>query len=123
MLVFFFLDEIQKFLEYVASLEYKQEPDYEYIKKLFRAGLRKSGVTDDGRSVRFIGGKQVDLSSQQLNGDTNNDEETQNSDKKVGRATAKIKKSPQKVSCHLAVRAKSFTSQMAYRNGAYLRFL
>lgn len=45
--------EIQRYLEYVSSLEYEQEPDYEHIRKLLKDGLKKRGCTDDGKSVKF----------------------------------------------------------------------
>lgn len=45
--------EIQKYLEYIKTLEYKQEPDYERIRKLFKDGLKKRGCNDDGKNVKF----------------------------------------------------------------------
>ncbi|XP_015754496.1 PREDICTED: serine/threonine-protein kinase VRK1-like isoform X1 [Acropora digitifera] len=45
--------EIQRYLEYVSSLKYQQEPDYEHIRKLLKDGLKKRGCTDDGKSVKF----------------------------------------------------------------------
>ena len=45
--------EIQKYLEYITTLEYEQEPNYECIRKLFKDGLKKRGCTDDGKSVEF----------------------------------------------------------------------
>ena len=49
--------EIQKYLEYINTLTYEQEPDYEFIRKLFKDGLRKRGGTDDGKNVKFTTGK------------------------------------------------------------------
>jgi len=45
--------EIQRYLEYVSSLKYQQEPDYEHIRKLLKDGLKRRGFTDDGKSVKF----------------------------------------------------------------------
>lgn len=45
--------EIQKYLEYITTLEYEEEPNYECIRKLFKDGLKKRGCTDDGKSVKF----------------------------------------------------------------------
>lgn len=42
---------LQDFLELVNKLEYDEKPDYDKIRKMFRAGLKKSGVTDDGKSI------------------------------------------------------------------------
>lgn len=50
---YFILVEIQKYLEYINSLKYEDEPNYEYIRKLFRDGLKKRGCTDDGKNVNF----------------------------------------------------------------------
>ena len=49
--------EIQRYLEYVNTLKYKQEPDYEHISKLFRDGLKRRGCTDDGKNVKLTSGK------------------------------------------------------------------
>ena len=49
--------EIQKYLEYIDTLKYQQEPDYEFIRKLFKDGLKRRGGTDDGKNVRFTMGK------------------------------------------------------------------
>ena len=49
--------EIQKYLEYINTIKYQQEPDYEHIRKLFRDGLKKRGTTDDGKNVKFTTGK------------------------------------------------------------------
>ena len=45
--------EIQRYLEYISSLKYQQEPDYEHIRKLLKDGLKRRGFTDDGKSVKF----------------------------------------------------------------------
>ena len=49
--------EIQKYLEYINTLKYQQEPDYDLIRKLFKDGLKKRGGTDDGKNVKFTTGK------------------------------------------------------------------
>lgn len=49
--------EIQKYLEYIDTLKYQQEPDYEFIRKLFKDGLKRRGGADDGKNVRFTMGK------------------------------------------------------------------
>lgn len=49
--------EIQKYLEYITTLKYQQEPDYEFIRKLFKDGLKKRGGTDDGKNIKFTTGK------------------------------------------------------------------
>lgn len=49
--------EIQKYLEYINTLKYQQEPDYEFIRKLFKDGLKKRGCTDDGKNIKFTTGK------------------------------------------------------------------
>lgn len=49
--------EIQKYLEYINTLKYQQEPDYEFIRKLFKDGLKRRGGADDGKNVRFTMGK------------------------------------------------------------------
>jgi len=38
-------------------LKYQQEPDYEFIRKLFKDGLKKRGTTDDGKNIKFTTGK------------------------------------------------------------------
>jgi len=38
-------------------LKYQQEPDYEFIRKLFKDGLKKRGCTDDGKNIKFTTGK------------------------------------------------------------------
>lgn len=45
--------KIQRYLEYVSSLKYQQEPDYEHIRELLKDGLKRRGFTDDGKSVKF----------------------------------------------------------------------
>lgn len=57
--LFLFLSsvEIQKYLEYIDTLKYQQEPDYEFIRKLFKDGLKKRGGTDDGKNIKFTTGK------------------------------------------------------------------
>lgn len=47
---------MQKFLEYVEALEYDEEPDYSFVRKLFIDGLKKRGVQDNGKSVDFNSG-------------------------------------------------------------------
>ncbi|XP_073250180.1 serine/threonine-protein kinase VRK1-like [Porites lutea] len=49
--------EIQRYLEYVNTLKYEQEPDYEHIRKLFRDGLKRRGCTDDGKNVKLTSGQ------------------------------------------------------------------
>ena len=49
--------EIQKYLEYINTLKYQQEPDYEFIRKLFKHGLKKRGGIDDGKNIKFTTGK------------------------------------------------------------------
>ena len=49
--------EIQKYLEYINTLKYQQEPDYEFIRKLFKDGLKKRGGTDDGKNIKVTTGK------------------------------------------------------------------
>lgn len=49
--------EIQKYLEYINTLKYQQEPDYEFIRKLFKDGLKKRGGSDDGKNIKFTTGK------------------------------------------------------------------
>ena len=49
--------EIQRYLEYVNTLKYEQEPDYEHIRKLFRDGLKRRGCADDGKNVKFTSGQ------------------------------------------------------------------
>ena len=91
------LGEVQKFLEYIITLEYDQEPDYHYIKKLFRDGLKKHGAADDGRSVKFKRGGAV-AASGAANGRSDYDEEEEDFAEVVERpAEARVKTSPQKV--------------------------
>ena len=93
----FCLGEVQKFLEYVITLEYDQEPDYHYIKKLFKDGLKKHGAADDGRSVKFKRGGAV-VTPGAANGRTDYDEEEEDFKEVVERAAgAIVKTSPQKV--------------------------
>ncbi|EDO31526.1 predicted protein, partial [Nematostella vectensis] len=40
---------LKEFLQYVATLEYDQAPDYSRLRKMFQNGLKKRGVSDDGR--------------------------------------------------------------------------
>ena len=46
---------LKEYLQYVKSLEYDSEPDYEKLKGLLRNGLKKTGKTDDGVSVILPG--------------------------------------------------------------------
>lgn len=66
--------EIQKYLEYINSLKYEDEPDYEYIRKLFRGGLKKRGCTDDGKNVKFT--KVSSTTADLCNGYTSEEKET-----------------------------------------------
>ena len=52
--LFHSLAEMQRFLEFVNRLGYEEEPDYNFIRKLFADGLKKQGVKDDGKSVTFV---------------------------------------------------------------------
>lgn len=44
-------------------MKYQQEPDYEFIRKLFKDGLKKRGGTDDGKNIKFTVGKMSSPSS------------------------------------------------------------
>ena len=57
------LVEMQKYLQYINTLEYEQEPDYEHLRKLFKDGLKKRGCTDDGRTVKFKSGQANTMST------------------------------------------------------------
>lgn len=64
----FIVVEIQKYLEYINTLEYEDQPDYEFIRKLFREGLKKRGCTDDGKNVKFTTSKASSASADLPNG-------------------------------------------------------
>lgn len=73
--------EIQKYLEYINTLKYQQEPDYELIRKLLRDGLKKRGGTDDGKNIKFTAGKVSSPSSsaaaaELCNGHSSDEKET-----------------------------------------------
>lgn len=40
---------LEKYMKYVASLEFKEKPDYDHCRRLFRQGLKEAGFKDDGR--------------------------------------------------------------------------
>ncbi|XP_014664769.1 PREDICTED: serine/threonine-protein kinase VRK1-like [Priapulus caudatus] len=40
--------EIQKYLQYTIELAYGEKPDYNYLRKLLREGMKKRGFVDDG---------------------------------------------------------------------------
>lgn len=42
---------MKDYLNYITSLEYDEEPDYELVRKLFKASLKKISCTDDGASI------------------------------------------------------------------------
>lgn len=71
--------EIKKYLEYINTLKYQQEPDYEFIRKLFKDGLRKRGSTDDGKNVKFTTGKASSAASELCNGHSSTGKETRDS--------------------------------------------
>ena len=96
--------EIQKYLEYINTLKYQQEPDYEFIRKLLKDGLKKRGGTDDGKNVKFTTGKVSSPSSSAVaaelcNGHSSPEKETrdkaarQRPAAKVGRARRNLNSS------------------------------
>lgn len=38
-------------MKYVCELGYDDHPDYDYLRKILTAALKKSGFTDDGKLV------------------------------------------------------------------------
>lgn len=56
-------DELEQYLQYIVTLEYDGEPDYNKLRKIFQDGLRKRRFSDDGKSVKFKAGEttEVDL--------------------------------------------------------------
>jgi len=48
---FYFVGQLQSYLEYVNTLEYNTEPNYENIRTFFKSALKKAGHTDDGASI------------------------------------------------------------------------
>lgn len=52
MILFFFpqiVDEIQKFIEEVKSLDYKEKPKYEVLARILKTGLKAIHAKDDGK--------------------------------------------------------------------------
>lgn len=45
------LNHLVDYLKYINTLKYEDEPDYEKVRTLFKAGLKKVGCTDDGTSI------------------------------------------------------------------------
>jgi len=44
-------NNLKDYLNYITTLEYDEEPDYELVRKLFKAALKKISCTDDGASI------------------------------------------------------------------------
>ncbi|XP_002735203.1 serine/threonine-protein kinase VRK1-like [Saccoglossus kowalevskii] len=38
-----------KYFEYTVELDYTERPDYNYLRKLLKSGIKKAGFTDDGK--------------------------------------------------------------------------
>ena len=36
-------------MKYVMNIDYEEEPDYDYVRQIFKAALKKNGFTDDGK--------------------------------------------------------------------------
>ena len=81
--------EIQRYLEYVNTLKYEQEPDYEHIRKLFRDGLKRRGCTDDGKNVKFTSGQASPLSATALTELCNGRDKVENETKDKKNASRK----------------------------------
>ncbi|XP_066911062.1 serine/threonine-protein kinase VRK1-like [Clytia hemisphaerica] len=43
--------QLKDFLNYINTLEYDSQPDYDKVRTLFKAGLKKAGHSDDGANI------------------------------------------------------------------------
>lgn len=100
--------EIQKYLEYINTLEYEDQPDYEFIRKLFREGLKKRGCTDDGKNVKFTTSKASSASADLPNGYSSAGEKRKSEDTSVSPPAKKSKANPVR-----ATRGRAATKQQA----------
>lgn len=94
-------DTMREYMEIINKIGYDEKPDYDKIRKLFKAGLKKCGVSDDGKTVCLPSAKTAcklpqDVSSPKKSRTALKDLAPENSPIKKSRTPAKRDVSPAK---------------------------